>query len=185
MENFKFTLFSILVLFLLGSAGYWAFSTIESGSSHVDSQRQKELEIKNNELVEEILELKKQISLFQADNELLLKKSQLKEEVEKKEIVTIPTTPNIIVSKNQGLINELQKLIDGNIYLKLKSKGTAVGTIQMFLNIYNKTNNKIDNDYGVSTVTVVKNFQKSQGLTTDGEVGPNTYKKMISLLKSY
>ena len=186
MENFKFILFSVLVLVLVGGAGYWAFSTIESGSSHVDIQKQKELENKNEELIKEIVELKKQISLLQADKEALIQKPKVIEEVKTSENVTPTSTPaKVTISKNQSLINELQKLIDGNIYLKLKSQGTAVGTIQKFLNTYNKTSNKIDNDYGASTVTAVKNFQKAQGLTADGETGPNTYKKMITWLKSH
>jgi murein L,D-transpeptidase YcbB/YkuD len=186
MENFKFILFSFLVLVLVGGAGYWAFSTIESGSSHVDIQKQKELENKNEELIKEIVELKKQISLLQADKEALIQKPEAIEEVKTPEPVNpTPTPTKVTISKNQSLMNELQKLVDGNIYLKLKSQGVAVGTIQKFLNTYNKTSNRIDNDYGASTVTAVKNFQKAQGLTADGETGPNTYKKMITWLKSH
>jgi len=42
----------------------------------------------------------------------------------------------------------------------------------------------VDNDYGASTVTAIKNFQKAQGLTADGAAGYTTYKKMISWLKT-
>lgn len=188
MENLKFILSSILVLALLGGAGYWAFSTIESGSSHVDSQKQKELENKNEELTKEIIELKKQISLSQADKETQIQKEQVVPEVKIPEPVNTTTTntpSKVVVSKYQTLINDLQKLVDGNIYLKLKSQGVAVGTVQKFLNAYNNTSNKVDNDYGASTVTAVKNFQKAQGLTADGETGPNTYKKMIIWLKNH
>ena len=95
------------------------------------------------------------------------------------------TTTTTTVSKYQTLINDLQKLVNGNVYLKNKSQGPAVGTVQKFLNIYNKTSTKIDNDYGASTITAVKNFQKAQKLTVDGEVGSGTFKKMISWLKSH
>jgi len=188
MENFKFMLLSFLILVLLGGGAYWAFSTIESGSSHVDNQRQKDLEDKNEELTKEVAELKKQIGILQADKEVQNQKDQTVTEIKEPEPIvnqTVTIPPKITVSKYQSQINDLQKLIDGNIYLKLKSQGPAVGTIQKFLNIYNKTSNKVDNDYGATTVTAVKNFQKAQGLTADGETGSNTYKKMIAWLKSH
>lgn len=188
MENFKFILFSIFIIILIGLGGFWAFSTIESGSSHVDIQKQKELEDKNEELVKQVSELQRQISLLQSEKDALLEKEAEATVIDTQEppvvgstTETKPTTP---VLKYQSLINDLQKLVDGNIFLKLKSQGPAVGTLQKVLNIYNNTSNKVDNDYGPSTVTAIKNFQKAQGLTSDGEAGPNTYKKMISWLKT-
>jgi murein L,D-transpeptidase YcbB/YkuD len=183
MENFKFILSSIIVIGLLAFAGYWAFSTIESGSSHVDIQKQKEIEDKNEELIKEINNLKKQVSLLEENKEDQIKNDKIIEEVKTPE-PTVVTPPVITTLKYQSLINELQKLVDGNIYLKNKSQGPAVGSIQKFLNIYNNTSSKVDNDYGTSTATAVKSFQKAQGLTIDGETGPNTYKKMITWLKS-
>lgn len=183
MENFKFILSSIIIIGVLGFAGYWAFSTIESGSSHVDIQKQKEIEEKNKELTKEIYDLKKQISLLEENKEIKTENNEIVEEVKIPEPKVV-TAPVATVLKYQTLINELQKLVDGNIYLKNKSQGPAVGSIQKFLNIYNNTSNKVDNDYGTSTATAVKSFQKAQGLTIDGETGPNTYKKMITWLKS-
>ncbi|HYD90300.1 MAG TPA: peptidoglycan-binding domain-containing protein, partial [Flavobacterium sp.] len=81
------------------------------------------------------------------------------------------------------LINELQKLIDDNIFMKEKSSGTRVGTVQTFLNLYNNTSKRVDNDYGAGTKADVIKFQKAVGLTADGEAGPNTYRKMIEWLK--
>lgn len=188
MDNFKFILFSIFILALLGFSGYWAFSTIETGSTHVDSQRLKESEQKNEELNKEVVQLRREISLFQSEKEAQLAKEQeiLASNVsEAPTPVVTPTPVKNTVSKYQSLINDLQKLIDGKIYLKNKSQGPAVGTLQKFLNIYNNTSTKVDNDYGVSTATAVKAFQKAQGLTQDGEVGPGTFSKMISWLKSH
>jgi murein L,D-transpeptidase YcbB/YkuD len=185
MENFKFTLSSILIIGLLCVAGYWAFSTIESGSSHVDNQKLKELENKNKNLEKELIDLKKEISLLEADKEeAKIAEEKVEQEVLADKIVE-PTTPEVVVSKYQTLINELQKLASGKIYLQNKSQGPAVGTVQKFLNIYNNTSAKVDNDYGTSTGTAIKAFQKAQGLTVDGETGPNTYLKMISWLKSH
>jgi len=192
MENLKFIIFSIIIIVLLGLGSYWAFSTLESGSSHVDIQKQKELESKNEELLKEVDDLKKQVSLLQADKEQILVEKEQKEITEQKveEPVVTPTTTKTTTPvktttyKYQTLINELQKLIDNKTYLKLKSQGTAVGTVQKFLNLYNNTSTKVDNDYGVSTVTAVKNYQKAVGLTADGATGSSTYQKMITWLKS-
>jgi murein L,D-transpeptidase YcbB/YkuD len=186
MDNFKFTLFSIFILALLGLSGYWAFSTIESGSTHVDSQKQKELEQQNEELTKELAQAKTDYNLLKAEKEA---ETQNEQNVSAGTTPGTTTTPTSIPAKTpaykyQSLIDDLQKLADGKTYLKNKSQGIAVGTLQKFLNIYNNTSTKVDNDYGVSVATAVKAFQKAQGLTQDGEVGPGTFLKMISWLKT-
>jgi len=192
MENFKFFVSSVFVLILLGLGGYWAFSTMESGSTHVDSQKQKALQDRNTELEKQVADLTRQVSLLQEANTEQVAKDAAVSDVSSTSTPATPVktatptlTPTKTVSyKYQTLINELQKLVDGNIYLKLKSQSPAVGTLQKFLNIYNNTSNKVDNDYGASTVTAIKSFQKAQGLTADGAAGPMAYKKMISWLKT-
>lgn len=87
-------------------------------------------------------------------------------------------------TKNQDLIAALQKLADSKILMKKKAQGPSVGTIQKFLNVYKGTNTRIDNDYGDSSITLVKEFQKSVGLPGDGQVGTTTLLKMIDWLKS-
>jgi cell division protein FtsB len=178
MENFKFGIFSIIVLALLVFIGYWAFSTIESGSSHLKNQELKNLKQQNEELKEEISDLKNQITILE---------SKAKEQVAvapEPEKVVEPTKPTEVATlKYQTLINELQKLVDGNVYMKEGSSGTRVGIVQKFLNLYNNTSTKVDNDYGPGMETLVKKFQTDQKLTADGEVGPNTYRKMIDWLK--
>lgn len=187
MENFKFTIFSIFILGLLAGGGYWAFKTMESGSAHTNKEEIAKYKDKNEELEKEISMLKKQISILETENEELaaLDEQQVASNVTEtpKPTTTTPTKPTTTL-KYQTLINELQKLVDANVYLKLKSQGPAVGSVQKFLNTYNGTSNKVDNDFGVSTQTAVKSFQKAQGLTADGEVGPGTLKKMISWLKA-
>lgn len=185
MENFKFILFSILVIALLGLGGYWAFSTIESGSTHVDSQKQKELTQRNVELEKQVTDLTREIGLLKATQDEQAQNAQAILDTQITNPVTIPTPVKTTVSKYQSLIDELQKLVDNKVFLKNKSQGPSVGTIQKFLNIYNNTSLKVDNDYGASTATAVKSFQNAQVLTVDGETGPSTYLKMISWLKSH
>ena len=201
MDDIKSIIFGIIILGLLGLGGYWAFSTMESGSSHIDSQKLKTLEKENQDLKDEVSKLNSEVSTLTLSKDEQASSNEINSvsadaNVYSKVGTTIPTktvtpaktattkTSLTTISKNQTLINDLQKLVNGNIYLKKGSTGTQVGTVQKFLNIYNKTSNKIDNDYGNTTITLVKNFQKAQGLTADGNAGSGTFKKMISWLKS-
>lgn len=185
MENFKSTLFTLFLLVVMGAVGYWAFSTIEPGNVHVNNQKQKELEIKNEELEKEIIILKSKVSLLESTSEVasvVIPTSDIKPVDPVTPIKTV--TPAPIVSKYQTQINELQKLINDNIYMKKGSKGERVGTVQRFINIYNNTTSRVDNDYGPGLITAVTKFQKDQKITADGETGPNTYRKMIEWLNT-
>lgn len=175
MGNFKFILGSVVVLVVVAFVGYWAFFTIESGDTHADKQKQKQLEDRNKELEEIVVKLESEIATLKSEQEIPA-------EITPVEKPPAPP-PTATSSKYQNLINELQKLVDDNVYMKEKSQGTRVGTVQNFLNIYNKTSKKIDNDYGKGTKLDVANFQKAEGLTPDGEAGPSTFKKMIEWLK--
>jgi murein L,D-transpeptidase YcbB/YkuD len=183
MEQFKFIVSSVIALALVGLLGYWAVTTIQSGSEHKNTEKIKVLTDENENLKKEVAKLNDQVALLapQASGETSV--AVPAKQAPAQEPKTPPEKPAATAYKNQALINELQKLIDSNIYMKLKSNGSRVGTIQKFLNIYNKTSNKIDNDYGASLKTSVAAFQKSQGLTADGEAGPGTFKKMIGWLK--
>ncbi|MFA6257161.1 MAG: peptidoglycan-binding domain-containing protein [Candidatus Paceibacterota bacterium] len=176
MENFKFGLISIIVIAALGLLGYWAFTTLEPGDLHAARQHERELAEKNSELEKELAALKSQLGTLEAEKEEVKEEPAPAPEEEK-------PAPTTITYKNQTLINELQKLVTDNVFMKVGSKGTRVGTIQKFLNLYNKTSNKVDNDYGAGLKTAVTDFQKDVGTTADGETGPATYKKMIEWLK--
>lgn len=172
MENLKFVLIAIVVLILFGLTGYWAVSSIQSGSEHVKASKLEELANENEELKKEVEKLK---------NELGPLREVASQEKPKEE----PVVENPVVTyKNQALIDELEKLINDNIFLKSKSRGTRVGTVQKFLNIYNNTSSRIDNDYGEGTKIAVAAFQKKEGLSPDGEAGPGTFRKMIDWLKT-
>lgn len=94
---------------------------------------------------------------------------------------TSSTTPTS-TGEHGELISALQKLIDDNVLMKKGSRGTRVGTVQQFLNLYNGTDSKADNDFGATTENQIKAFQKAEGLSADGQAGPGTYKKMIEWL---
>jgi len=169
MEKLKFALFSIITLVLLGLLGYWAVTTLQSGSEHVAEQKIKQLAKDNEALKTEVEKLTDELSVSQS------KLAELAPNVSKE--------PIGVVYKYQDLIDEIQKLIDDNIVLKQKSNGPKVGTVQKFLNIYNNISSKVDNDYGAGTAKTVTVFQKDSGLNANGEAGPDTFSKMIDWLK--
>jgi len=181
MENFRFILISIIVLVLLAFAGYWSFSTIESGSDHRDNQKLQDLTEENENLKDQISDREDEIISLQSKIEKLGQDIQGQEKLTETEVKSPETI--VITSKYQSLINDLQQLVNGNVYLKKGSKGVQVGVVQKFLNVYNGTANKIDNDFGSNMETAIKKFQKDQGLTSDGEIGSNTFRKMIDWLK--
>lgn len=180
MENFKSILFSIIILGVLSLGIYWAISTIQSGSEYDNSQEKYELIKKNENLEKEILELKSQISALESKVTEVKTVAEVKTPAIKTTETLVKTTTTL---KHQDVINNLQKLIADNINLKEGSQGTRVGVVQTFLNIYNKTSNRVDNDYGATTKKDIMAFQKAEGLLSDGEAGPNTFRKMIDWLK--
>lgn len=184
MDNFKFILLLILAVVVVVLGGYWAVASMQSGSEHVNAQKVKILKDENESLKEEVKKLNTELATLQGSN----KQEQVKEESAEIVKVEEPKTPvktpaKTTTYKNQTLINEIQKLADKGVVLKLKSASPAVGSVQKFLNLYNKTKNKVDNDYGASTKTAVAAFQKAQGLTASGEAGKATFTKMVSWLK--
>ncbi len=179
MEKVKFIILSIIVLSIVALLSYWAVLTIEPGDAHVERQKQKALEERNAELEKEVAELKSDLGLLLSEQEKQTPSTPTNE-LEGPPIETTATS-----SKYQSLINELQKLITDKVVMKEKSRGTRVGTIQNFLNIYNNTSKRVDNDYGKTTKADVAAFQKAVGLTADGEAGTTTFQKMIDWLKAH
>lgn len=179
MEKTKIGLFLILIVSVIGLVGFWSVRTIQSGSEYKLEEKMQAL-LEENELLKiEKEELEKELGALKTEIEDEKQKRELIES-EKKDTQTVTNTENY---KYQKLIDALEKLIADKVNMKLKSKGTRVGTVQEFLNLYNNTSKKIDNDYGESTVLAIKNFQKKEGLTADGEAGPTTFAKMIEWLK--
>jgi len=170
MDKFKFILFSIIIIIVLGLIGYWSFTSLQSGSEYVKDDKIKQLEKENEDLTKEVERLVSELSILQPV-------------IEEEPAPVVDNTPESTISKYQDLVDALQKLVVGNIFLKEGSKGASVGTVQNFLNIYNNTSDKIDNDYGPGMKKTILAFQRDFGLTADGEAGKNTFNKMIDWLK--
>ncbi len=88
-------------------------------------------------------------------------------------------------SEYSGLIQRLNGLIDDDIYMKVGSRGTRVGTVQEFLNIFLDTTTPVDNDFGPGTKKNVAQFQEQVGIEADGLPGPDTYRAMIKWLNTH
>lgn len=61
--------------------------------------------------------------------------------------------------------------------LKSGSSGDRVKNLQKFLNWYGKYDLSVDGKFGSKTVSALKKFQKSEGVTADGIYGKNTQGK--------
>ncbi|MEK7564281.1 MAG: peptidoglycan-binding protein [Patescibacteria group bacterium] len=189
MDNFKFIVFSIITLSLVGLFTYWAFNSIQSGTEHKMTEKIDTLQNENEDLKEENEDLKGKLAKL----EVSVSTEEPAPVVEEPVVTPTspkPTTPKLTPTptkpttyKNQTLINELQKMLNAGTSLKLGSSGASVASVQKFLNIYNKTSNKVDNDYGESTKVAVVAFQKAQSLPGSGEVHKATLTKMVDWLK--
>lgn len=160
MNEFRFQFVNFLLLVLLVGGMYWAFSTINNGVTYTKD----DLVIVNDEVNP-------------------IPEEELDPVFEVEEDVSFEVSSEVIDNPNIELIEKLQDLINDDINMKQGSRGTRVGTVQKFLNIYFDTEKTIDNDYGPGTLADVKKFQTEEGLGADGLAGPNTYKKMIEVLK--
>jgi hypothetical protein len=164
METFKAYLLIVGFVGVLGAGGYWAATSLKDPVRIAETE-----EIK--------IVAQTPVSSTDTPSQPVVE-----------EPVVVPETPSTSETPASGehsaLITALQKLITDNVLMKEGSRGTRVGTVQQFLNVYNKTSGGLDNDYGPGTKTKVAAFQKAVGLTADGQAGPATYQKMIDWLKT-
>lgn len=64
--------------------------------------------------------------------------------------------------------------------LRVNSNGPQVKALQLWLNhMTDYTCGKVDGIFGTKTLAAVRQFQKANGLTVDGVVGKNTWKKLL------
>jgi hypothetical protein len=63
--------------------------------------------------------------------------------------------------------------------LKVGSKGNFVKMLQSLLNLYGCNCGTVDGDFGGLTDTAVKRYQSTHGLSPDGDVGTNTWGRLL------
>jgi N-acetylmuramoyl-L-alanine amidase len=76
-------------------------------------------------------------------------------------------------SKTESVVYDMKTLRIGN-------KGTQVQVLQWLLNHTTEyTVGTVDGIFGTKTLTAVRQFQEANGMTVDGVVGKNTWKKLL------
>lgn len=176
MNELKYQITQFIFLALLAVGAYWALTHLDNGISY-----------SRDHIVQhdEISDTTSDITLIDDDTdandeELVPEDTSTNEEPVTEETATSPE----LSSSEKELVTSLGRLIDDNIYMKVGSRGTRVGTVQEFLGYYFPDKSiSIDNDYGPGTKSLVEQFQVAEGLTADGQAGPVTYQTMIDVIE--
>jgi N-acetylmuramoyl-L-alanine amidase len=84
-----------------------------------------------------------------------------------------PATPEKAENKAESVVYDMKTL-------RVGSKGTQVKVLQWLLNhTTDYTSGIVDGIFGTKTLAAVRQFQQANGLTVDGIVGKNTWKKLL------
>ena len=151
MNELKFQLTTFLLVAILAFGGYWAFTTLDTGVTYTKDQTVVVLDDDPVDVIEPVVTV--------VDGE----------EGNQETLIEDPVTYSADLSAEETeLVEKLQGLIDDGINMKEGSRGTRVGTVQNFLNIYLDTQSGVDNQYGPGTLARVKEFQDAEGLEADG-----------------
>ncbi|NBV42633.1 peptidoglycan-binding protein [bacterium] len=166
MKRFGFTVITMLTIGLLGSGGYFAIKGLTDPKSYVPDTTEK---------VGDMQRVTTETSSKQDPEPIPVPRD--KASVPAAAVTTEPA------STAKTLAERLQVIDQQNLVLKKGSKGTAVGTVQEFMNAYYKKNLKIDNDFGKILEEDVKKFQAAMKITTTGQLGDKTLQQMIAWAK--
>ncbi|MDD3694103.1 MAG: peptidoglycan-binding domain-containing protein [Candidatus Pacebacteria bacterium] len=181
MNEIKYQITQLIFLILLGLGAYWALTHLDNGVSYTSEKLVQQQDLTEQNDIED-----QEIDLF-PEVEIGERSETPTEETEstpsESETSSQPSQQQQS-SSHPELVSALEKLISDNIYMKVGSRGTRVGTVQKYLALYFSDKNvSVDNDYGNGTRDLVREFQTKEGLDADGQAGPSTYQKMIDLLK--
>jgi hypothetical protein len=168
---FRFLLTVLIVGF--AGLGYWSYQTIDIS---FDSETAPAVQ-------SEILATETPVEVV-TNQELGIEETITSKPAETP-VTAAPVTEKKMPEKYVFLGKRLQNLVKDNISMKLGSKGTRVGTVQEFLNIYEGSKSALDNKYGSGMQSRIKKFQEASGISAaDGFANPETYQKMIDWLKT-
>lgn len=159
----KFTLFSILIIVLLGIGGYFAIKNFTDPKSYVVDSKET-----------------------LGDLHPLTTDPDTASSATTPPVATSSTTsPSVTLGSKTAVPTlqvSIQNMLTAKTVLKLGSKGVTVGYLQQFMNAYFNKNLKIDNNFGKTLQTDVLAFQKATGVSQTGQVGQATLQKMIDWL---
>ena len=168
MKSFAINFLVFLLIASLATLGWFGFRQLENGQEYITSERTETLP---------------EVVIEDIPQENTLSDEQ---ETGPADLVNLPEVqPDTSELNNEfsKLITDLENLIENQVIMKEGSQGTRVGIVQEFLNVYFDRNDRIDNAYGPGTASRVRDFQRAEGLSADGQAGPNTYRKMIETLR--
>lgn len=180
MNEIKYQITQLIFLILLGLGAYWALTHLDNGVSYTSEKLVQQQDLtERNDIEDQEINLLPEVETGESSESSLEETESTPSEAE------TPSQPSQQQnSSHPELVSALEKLISDNIYMKVGSRGTRVGTVQKYLALYFPDKNvSVDNDYGNGTRDLVREFQTKEGLDADGQAGPSTYQKMIDLLK--
>ena len=178
MNEFKFQITTFLLVAILAFGGYWAFTSLDRGVTYQKSDTIAQLTNNDQELPDE----EPVVTIIdEADTDT--QEPQGESDTDAEADTEASQEPELS-AELQSLNGRLENLIRDDIFMRDGSRGTRVGTVQEFLNLYLDTQSTVDNQYGPGTISRVRQFQEDQGLSADGLAGPATYEAMIDVLPS-
>ena len=169
MKSIGFTLVSVVLVGFLLVGGYFAITHLKSPASYVpaSSQTVGDLQV---------------IATDPDTNTTSPASAGVTTAVTNPPPVATGTTSSSGSATSSTLSANLKTLIANKTTLKVGSKGTNVGYLEQFMNLYLKKTSKIDNVFGKTLQANVKTFQKQNKLSQEGTVGPQTLQAMVSWL---
>lgn len=177
MNELKYQITQFIFLALLGLGAYWALTHLDNGISYSRDQIVVRDDTANTADDLPLIDDNAEVALPTEDTPVI-------EDTPEPTETTTPTPSPDLTSAEKELVTALERLISDQIYMKVGSRGTRVGTVQKFLAYYFPTKTvSTDNDYGPGTKTLVEQFQTAEGLTADGQAGPSTYQAMIDVIE--
>ncbi len=180
MQRFIYTFSWIIIVVGIGAIGYLAYTNLSHDFVYTNEENSSDPLLVYNDLPTTTVAVPDTTTPSETDSTT----------------PTTPTTPatptttpsdKTIPEEYKELGDRINRLVtEYGGTMKEGSKGTRVGTVQEFLNIYEKKDRKagIDNQYGPGTVASVKKFQEAQKMVADGQAGPTTFKAMLEYLKT-
>lgn len=171
MRNFFFNFVVLIVVVLSAGLGYWAVTGLDYRKAVVVNDNTVSVSL------DDVVETQEPDTSGEVD---------LSDNVTDTDNAPNPAPAPDTANNSQyaDLLEGFDDLISNNIIMQRGSRGTRVGVVQDFLNIYFGTDLLVDNDYGPGTEGRVEDFQEAEGLTADGQAGPSTYRKMVEWLEN-
>ena len=166
MKGFIFTLCTLILIIALGAGGYFAIKSMTKPASYIPKT------------IETIGDLHAVVTDPDTGT------SPVQTPVTTAPAVAAPVATASVSSTSTSLSTNLSSMISNKILLKLGNKGTNVGYVEQFMNLYLKKNLVIDDTFDKILKANIITFQKQNKIAQTGTVGPTTLQTMVLWLKN-